>query len=85
MLSIIAMVTGFAVSFYGVYYYNQGLTYLGLVVVTVTCVAWWAWVMTVIKAVWDSTNSTVNDVSDIRQGIKEVKRLLEEYRNLSNR
>jgi hypothetical protein len=85
VLSVVTMITGFVAALYGIHYQDYDVIYLGMVVIGVTCVSWWVWVMSVIKAMWDFTQGTVNKVQEIRTSVKEVRRLFEEYKKLRER
>jgi ammonia channel protein AmtB len=85
VFSVITMIAGFAVSLHGINNQNYDTIYIGMVIIGVTCVSWWIWVMSVIKAMWDFTQSTVNKVQEIRLGVREVRKLFEEYKKLSDR
>lgn len=85
LLSVITMITGFAVSLHGIQHQDYDIIYVGMMIIGITCVSWWIWVMSVIKAMWDFAQSTVNKVQEIRQGVKEVRKLFEEYKKLSDR
>lgn len=82
-LSMLCMIIGFGVSLHGLQGHNYNLVYVGLAIIGVTCASWWIWVMLVIKEMYEVTHAAVTGVSDIRSGIKEVKKLISEYKNLS--
>ena len=84
LISIFTMILGFIVSLYGIHDQNKIMAYAGLTVMALTCVGWWIWVMTVIKCMWDYTQSAAQLATDIRQGIKEVRKLIREYKNLTD-
>lgn len=83
--SIAFMILGFSVSFHGVQTEQLDLIYSGLIVIGTTCIAWWIWVMIVIKDMYDLTKNAIDGAKDIRFGIKEVKQLLQEYKNTIER
>lgn len=83
--SIAFMILGFSVSFHGIETGSYDLVYAGLIVIGTTCVSWWIWVMIVIKDMYSITVNAIDGVKDIRTGIKEVKRLIQEYKNLTER
>jgi membrane protein YdbS with pleckstrin-like domain len=82
LITISIMTIGFVVSLYGIHDQNKILSYTGLTVMALTCVGWWIWVMLVIKRMWDYTQSAAQLAIEVRQGIKEVRRLIREYKNL---
>jgi len=82
LITISIMTIGFVVSLYGIHDQNKILSYTGLTVMALTCVGWWIWVMLVIKRMWDYTQSAAQLAIEVRQGIKEVRRLVREYKNL---
>jgi len=85
LFSVIIMISGFAVSLHGIHHQDYDIIYIGMVIIGITCISWWIWVMSVIKAMWDFTQNTVNKVQEIRQGVNEVRILFEEYKKLSDR
>jgi ABC-type uncharacterized transport system involved in gliding motility auxiliary subunit len=84
LISISTMMIGFFISLYGIHDQNKILSYTGLTLITLTCVGWWIWVMSAIKCMWDYTQSAAQHAIEVRQGIKEVRRLIREYKNLIN-
>jgi hypothetical protein len=82
LISISAMIAGFFVSLYGIHNQNEILAYTGLTVIALTCIGWWVWVMIIIKCMWNYTKSAAQLATEVRQGIKEVRRLIREYKNL---
>lgn len=79
------MILGCSVSFYGIYNQDTVLVYLGLAVIATTCVSWWVWVMLVIRSIIRFTQNAALNISDIRDGIKDVRQLFQEYENLRKR
>jgi len=84
-VSVATLMSGMIISLFGVYYQDHMLAYSGLAVIALTCISWWIWVMVVIKSMWDFAQSTVENVFEIRLGIKDVRRLVEEYKNTTER
>ena len=85
VLSIAFMILGFSVSFHGIETNSYDLVYAGLIIIGTTCVSWWIWVMIIIKDMYKITVTAIEGVSDIRYNIKEVKRLIQDYKNLTER
>jgi type VI protein secretion system component VasK len=85
VISVFTMVLGFLISAYGVYSHDELFVYSGIVLIGITCMSWWIWVMIVIKSMWDFTQNTRNRVVDIRESIREVKDIFNEYKNLTRR
>ena len=85
VVSILCMTIGFIVSLHGVHDNNTNIVYIGLVIIGLTCGSWWIWVMIVIKDMYHITHTAVTGVSDIRDSIKEVKQLIDDYKNLVDR
>jgi len=85
VFSVVTLLSGLMISLFGVYSQDHTLAYSGLVVIALTCVSWWIWVMIVIKSMWEFAQSTVENVFEIRTGVKEVRKLVEEYKKLIER
>jgi hypothetical protein len=85
IVSIVTMLTGLLFSLYGIHFQDQQISYVGISIIITTCIVWWIWIMTVIRAMWNFVQNTVDRVSEIRQNVKEVKQLFQEYKNLKNR
>jgi hypothetical protein len=84
-ISLLSMIVGFILACYGVKTDNDLFAYVGLVSIIVTCISWWVWVMLIIRTMWARTESALSLVGEIKQGIKEVRQLIREYKNLVDR
>lgn len=83
ILSMLFMVVGFITSVYGIFHQLQTFVYMGLMIIGVTCISWWIWVMIVIKQMYDVTKNSMSNIGDVREAIKEIKILVEEYKKLT--
>lgn len=73
------MLSGVAVSLWGISHRNTNAALAGLVIVGVVCISWWFWVMMIIKTMIKTTDSTCERLTDIKQDLAQVKVLLKEY------
>jgi uncharacterized protein YybS (DUF2232 family) len=76
--AVILMLSGFAVSLYGLGAENYSTALVGLITVGTVCVSWWFWVMFVIRSMIANADRTIANVADIKAGIREVRSLIEQ-------
>lgn len=76
ILALILMFSGFGVSLWGYFAHNLGLLISGFLTIVVVCASWWFWVMFVIHTILKYSQSTTNNLGEIKIGIREVKRIL---------
>lgn len=80
---MLSMIAGFITALHGIYYQIQSHIYIGLIIISITSVSWWIWVMMVIKRMYHATGYVMSNVGDVREAIKEIKKLVEEYKFLT--
>lgn len=64
-------------------HYNIGI-YLGLAIIAGVCMAWWIWVMFIIRTVTTQHEKTRAELTQVREGITQIKQLVQDYVKLSN-
>ena len=83
-VAVTMMISGFAVSAYGLAVDNHQTVLAGLVAITAVCVSWWFWVMFVIRSMIDNTERTLVNIEAVRQDLTMVKTLIKEERSFSS-
>jgi len=85
LFAIFCLLAGFGISVWGYIAHSTGIVISGLITIIVVCASWWFWVMFVIRTMIKCTEQTTTDLNDIKIGIKEVRRLIQEYESVRNR
>lgn len=84
-LATVLMFLGFTTSLWGIHYDSYNLAVGGLVVILVVCIAWWLWVMYIIANIIHTTEITIENLEEVKEGIKEVKVLIIDYKTLNDK
>jgi hypothetical protein len=84
-LSVLAMTLGLFILLTGAYNHNYAMAYFGVGIIVTVCISWSVWLIATIKVMIDFTNNAAPRISDIRNNIKEVRQLFNEYKKLRNR
>lgn len=79
-LSVLAVVLGSATALTGAYTHDTVMTYFGFGIVVAVWVLWSVWVMLVIKVMLDLNDNVALRISDIKNNIKEVRQLFNQYK-----
>jgi type VI protein secretion system component VasK len=75
-VAIMGMLSGLAVSIWGVGHENLQATWIGLVIIMAVCVSWWFWVMFIIRAMMDCTERTQRGLGEIKYDLREVRHMV---------
>ena len=75
-VTVIIMLIGVAISFYGLEKHSTEAVWIGLVTIIIICASWWLWVMFVIRTIIESNNRTHLGIKEIKDKISEVKLFL---------
>jgi hypothetical protein len=76
--AVIAMLVGMCISMWGIGHDNIKATWIGLITIGTVCISWWFWVMFVIRTVMKHTAQTEQGLDEIKQGIREVRGLVQD-------
>lgn len=85
VIATLLMFAGFTVSLWGIFYDHDQLAIGGLASVLLVCISWWLWVMYIISTIIKSTEITIENLEEVKEGIKEVKVLIIDYRDLNDK
>lgn len=78
IFALLLMFVGASISVWGIENHSDRLTLIGLATIITVCVSWWFWVMFVIRSIIKNTETTCARLTEIMNGISEVKSLLKE-------
>ncbi len=76
--AVIAMLFGMCISLWGIGHDNIKATWIGFATIIIVCVSWWFWVMFVIRTMINHTSQTRMSISEIKQGIREVRGMVQD-------
>lgn len=85
VIATILMTLGFTGGIWGIYNDNDPAAIGGLISVIVICVLWWLWVMYIIASIIKTTEITIENLEEVKEGIKEVKVLIIDYKVLNDK
>ena len=85
LFAIFCLLAGFGISVWGYIAHSTGTIVAGMITMIVVCASWWFWVMFVIKTMIEYNDQTSTNLRDIKIGIQEVRRLVQEYESARNR
>jgi hypothetical protein len=72
-VAIVGMLSGLAVSLWGIGQNNIQAAWIGLITVGAVCVSWWFWVMFVVRTMIECTEKTQQGLGEIKSRIGEVR------------
>jgi len=84
-VAVVGMLLGLAVSIWGIGHDNAKAAWIGLITIGAVCVSWWFWVMFVIRTMVECTDKTSYSLTEIKQGIREVRSLVRELDSNNSR
>lgn len=84
-VAVIAMLAGMCISLWGIGHDNIKATWIGFVTIITVCVSWWFWVMFVIRTVMTHTQQTEQGLVEIKQGIREVRSMVQDLDFINKR
>jgi quinol-cytochrome oxidoreductase complex cytochrome b subunit len=76
--AVIIMLSGMALSIYGVGYHDLQATWIGLITIMAVCVSWWFWVMFIIRTMIEQTERTQSGLGEIKLGLKDIRSIVKE-------
>ena len=85
LIAVFLLLAGFGAAIWGHLASSQGIVIAGIATMVVVCASWWFWVMFVIRSMIRHTEQTTDNLGEIKLGIREVKRLVQEYESARNR
>jgi hypothetical protein len=77
VFSIAIMLTGFLLSVWGLENQNHNISMVGITIMVVVSIAWWLWVMLVIKKMIGYTNTAISRALEIRKDLKKISRMVD--------
>lgn len=83
-VAISMMLSGLAISVYGLGVDDHSTVFMGLATIGAVCVSWWFWVMFIIRSMIDNTERTLSNIESIRHDLSTVKTLIKQERSLSS-
>ena len=83
-VAISMMLSGLAISVYGLGVDNHRTVFVGLTAIGVVCVSWWFWVMFIIRSMIANTERTLTNIESIRHDLNIVKTLITQERYLAS-
>jgi quinol-cytochrome oxidoreductase complex cytochrome b subunit len=75
-IAIIGMLSGMAVSLWGIEHNSTEAAWIGLITIGAVCVSWWFWVMFVVRTMIECTEKTQQGLGEIKSGITEVRHMV---------
>lgn len=85
IVATVLMTSGFTTSLWGIFNDHDLYAIGGLTTVIVVCVSWWIWVMFIISNIIKTTEITIENLEEVKEGIKEVKVLIIDYKALNDK
>lgn len=85
ILATFLMFMGFTASLLGIHYDYYNLAVGGLVLILTVCMSWWLWVMYIISTIIKTTEVTIENLEEVKEGIKEVKILIIDYKDINDK
>jgi hypothetical protein len=83
--AVTLMIIGLGISLWAVAHHNDFLAICGIVLIGVVCVSWWFWVMFVIKTLVDFYAKTDTGLVEIKYGLKDIRKMIQDYESLRKR
>ena len=84
VFTVVIMILGICISIDSLREHNEFGIWAGLAIIVSVCASWWFWVMMVIRSTMESTERTIRNLNEVKDGISEVKELVKDYGDYAN-
>ena len=85
VVATVLMATGFIARLWGIFNGHDVYAIGGLTTVIAVFVGCWTWVIYVISNIIKTTEITIENLEEVKQGIREVKILIVDYKALNDK